>query len=83
MEVFISMVEKGVFGLVLIKKRHYWPEGVSAEEIIWHTQNEEVGDRDAVKGSIRGEIYDIMAIKDPNYVVLMMTKYGTLEHLEE
>ena len=65
--VFISMFERGVFGLELIKKRSYWNKGVTPEEIIWHTQNKEVGDVDAVKGSIRGKNYHILAIKDPNF----------------
>ena len=38
MEVFISMVEKGVLGLVLIKKRCYSPKGVPAEEILRNMQ---------------------------------------------
>ena len=35
-----------------------------------------------VQGSIRGKSYHIMAIKDPDYKMLMMTTYGTLEQLE-
>ena len=34
LEVFISMVDKGVLGLALIKKRHYWPKGFPEEEIL-------------------------------------------------
>ena len=45
-------------------------------------KNKEVGDVDAVQGSIRGKSYHIMAIKEPKYVTLMMKKYGMLEHLE-
>ena len=37
---------------------------------------------DAVQGSIRGKSYHIMAIKEPYCVMLMMTTYGTLEHLK-
>ena len=37
---------------------------------------------DAVQGSIRGKSYHIMATKEPDYVMLMMKTYGTLEHLE-
>ena len=44
MEGFISIFEKGVFGLALIKKWCYWPKGVPAEDIIWHIQNKEVED---------------------------------------
>ena len=38
-EGFISMVEKGVLGSVLINKRRYWPKGVPEEEILWQMQN--------------------------------------------
>ena len=62
LEGLISMVKKGVLGLALIKKRRYWPKGVPSEEILWNIQNKEVGDVDAVQGSIRGKIYHIMDI---------------------
>ena len=38
---------------------------------------------DVVQGSIRGKSYHIMDIEDPDYVMLVMTTYGTLEHLVE
>ena len=62
LEGLISMVKKGVLGLALIKKRRYWPKGVPSEEILRNIQNKEVGDVDAVQGSIRGKIYHIMDI---------------------
>ena len=37
---------------------------------------------EAVQGSIIGKTYNIMAIKEPDYVMLMMKTYGTLEYLE-
>ena len=52
------------------------------EEILQHMQNKEVGDMDTFQGSIRGKSYHIIYIKEPDYVMLMMTTYGTLEHLE-
>ena len=45
-------------------------------------QNKKVWDVEAVQGSIIGKIYHNMAIKEPNYVMLMMTTYKMLEHLE-
>ena len=82
LEGLISMDGKCVLGSELIKKRRYWPKGVPVEEILPHIQNKEVGDVNAVKESIRGEIYHTMSIEDPDDVVLMMTTYGMLEHLE-
>ena len=67
------MVEKGVFGPELIKKQRYWPKGVLEEDVLRHMQNKEVGDVDAVQCSIIWKSYHIM---------LTMTAYGTLEHLE-
>ena len=78
----ISMVEKGVFGSLLIKKRRYWAKGVTAEEILRHTKNKEVRYVDAVQDSVRGKIYLIIAIQDPNYRILTMKTCGTLGHLE-
>ena len=76
------MVKKGVLWLALIKKRRYRTKGVPEEEIIWHMQNKEGGDVDTVQGLIRGKSYHIMNRKDPNYVMLMMTTYETLDNLE-
>ena len=53
-----------------------------SEEILRHMQNNKFGDVGVVKGSIIGKSYHIMAIKDPDYVILTMTTYGTLEYLE-
>ena len=75
------MVEKGVLESELINKRCCCYKGLPAEEIIWHMQNKEVGEVEAVQGSIREKSHHSMSIKDPNYVMLMMTTYGTLEHL--
>ena len=81
LEVIILMIEKGVLGSALIKKWFYWPKGVQEKEIIWHMQLKYVGDVDAVNYTICGKSYHIMAIKESNYVMLMMTTYGTLEKL--
>ena len=52
------------------------------EEILWNMKNKEVGDVDAVQGSIRGKRYHITDIKYPDYAMLRMITYGTLGHLE-
>ena len=82
LEGFLSVVKKGIFRSALIKKRCYWPKGVPLEEIIRKMQNKEVGDVEAVQFSIRLNRYHIMAIKEPKYMMLMTTTYGTLDNLE-
>ena len=45
-------------------------------------QRKEVGYMDELPNSIHGNGYHIMALKDPDYVILMMTTYMTLEYLD-
>ena len=45
-------------------------------------QNKEVGDVGVVQGSIIRKRYHIMAVKEPDYLMLMMITYGTLDHLK-
>ena len=45
-------------------------------------QNKEVGSVETVQDSIIGKSYRIKDIKEPDLMVLMMTTYETLEHLE-
>ena len=40
------------------------------------------GDVDVIPNRIHGKRYHIMALKEPEYVMLMMMTYGTLYYLE-
>ena len=44
----IAIVEKGVLGSALIKKRRYWPKGVPEEDILRRMKNKEVVGVEAV-----------------------------------
>ena len=82
LEGLIFMVEKGVFGSVLIQKRRYCTKGVPEVYIIWNIQQMEVGDLYTFPYTIHGKRYYIMTLKEPNHIMLMMTTYRTLENLE-
>ena len=56
---------------------------MTEEDILLRMKNKKVEDVDVVQVSIRGKSYHIMTIQEPDYVMLMMTTYGTLENLEE
>ena len=43
-------------------------------------QRKEVGNVDTFPYIINGKSYNIMALTDPDYVILIITKYGTLEN---
>ena len=67
----------------LIKKRHYWPKHVPGDKIIQHFDDKEVGDVDAIKGSYDRVPFHIHVLKEPDYVMMLMSTYGTLHSLEK
>ena len=64
------------FSFAVIKKRRYWPAIVSGKEMEDHFWEVEVGETDAIQGTFDDVIYDLLAIKDPNYVIRMMSTGG-------
>ena len=73
MQGIILMAEKGVLGLALIKKRCYQLKGVPTQETIWNMQKKDVEEVDAVTYSIHRKRCHIMTLKEPDYIILMMT----------
>ena len=77
------MKKVGVFTHVLIKKRQYWPKCVPGEQIIQHFTNKSIGSSDAIKGELDGVSFHIYGLKEPDYVMLIMSMYGTMSELGE
>ena len=77
-ESLILMVEKDMYGSTLIKKWRYYPKRLPEEYIICHMQQKEVGDVDAVTYIIHENSYNIMDIKEPKYIIIIITTYGTI-----
>jgi hypothetical protein len=73
----------GVFGSALIKKRKYWPKGIDGDDIIAHMNNKEVGEYDAKLGLVDNKTFYLYAMKEPNFVMMMMSTYGTLTEVED
>ena len=74
----IELIKRGVFAAALIKKRRYWPRYVRGDEIREHFDSKAVGDADAWRGTLDGHSFEIHAMKEPDYVMSLMTTYGTL-----
>ena len=62
--------------MALIKKCRYWPKYVPGDEIIAHFDNKDVGDVDAIKGTMDGVLFCIHAMKEPDYIMMLMSTYG-------
>ena len=74
----VELKKKGVFAAALIKKRRYWPKHIKGNDIINHFANLDVGDVNALEGTMDGVALHVTAMKEPDYVMQLMTTYGTL-----
>jgi hypothetical protein len=69
----------------LIKKRRFWPKGIGGNGIINHFDNLAVGTTDRLPGTYENVKFDVFAMKEPDYVMMIMSTYGALtdEHSDQ
>ena len=72
------MKKKGVFAAALIRKRRYWTKYIPGDAIITHFGDKEIGASDALQGELDNVRFHIVGMKEPDYVMMIMTTYGTL-----
>ena len=77
----IELRKKGVFGAALIKKRRYWPKFVKGDDNIKQFEDKEIGYSDSLPGKMDGVSFDIFAMKEPDYLMQIMSTYGTNERV--
>ena len=68
----------GVYASALIKKRRYWPKHIKGQEINDYFEMEEVGATKRLPGMLDGVKFDVFAMKEPEYVMMLMSTYGCL-----
>ena len=73
-----ELKQKGVYAASLIKKRRYWPRYIRGDDIRQHFDGKNVGDADAWPGTLDGQSFSVHSMKEPDYVMSLMTTYGTL-----
>jgi hypothetical protein len=61
---YIELKKIGVFASAVIKKQRYWPKYVPEDSIDDRMKDKEIGDVDALNGTIDGVPYNIMCMKD-------------------
>ena len=74
----VELWKKGVFAAALIKKRRYWPKYIRGDEIAEHFRDKDVGAVDAWPGELDGVRFHVFCMKKPDYVMSLMSMYGTL-----
>ena len=78
LKAIVELQKKGIFAAALIKKRRYWPKFVPGDAIISHFVGKEIGKSDALQGEMDGIRFHLVGMKEPDYVMMFMTTYGTL-----
>ena len=78
----VELEWKGVYGESLIKKKKYWTKGVSGSPIDAHFEDKDVNNCEMLEASIDGLHFQVMCMKEPNYVMKIMCKWITLYDFE-
>ena len=78
----VELERKGVYGTSLIKKKNYWPKGVPGAAIDAYFEDKDVNHCEMLDASIDGFPFQVMCMKEPNYVMKIMCKWMTLDDFE-
>ena len=62
----------------LNKKRCYRPKHIKGDTIDTHFQDKEVGEIDSWNGTLNDTPYNVFCLKEPDYVIKIMSTYGEL-----
>ena len=64
LQALVKLKKNGLFAATLIKKCRYWPKSVPGNKIIAHFDNKNVGDINAIKGTMGRVPFHIHAMKE-------------------
>ena len=74
----VELKKVGVFASALIKKRRYWPKDVDGDRLSTYFADKDVGDSDALEGELDGIKFHLFCMKEPDYIMSLMSTYGTV-----
>jgi hypothetical protein len=75
----VELKKRGVYAAALIKKRRYWPKHINGDDVKAHFEDKDVGEIGALGGTMEEVPFHVYAMKEPDYTMMMMTTYGTME----
>lgn len=78
LQAIISLKKAGVYASALIKKRRYWPKHVAGDAIREAFADKPIGHQDRLPGEFDGVKFDLFCMKEPEYVMMLMSTYGQL-----
>jgi hypothetical protein len=74
----VELAKRGLHGGALIKKRRYWPKYILGEIIKAHFAEKQVGEVDCWNGTLNEQAVTVFCFKEPDYVMSIMSTYGTV-----
>ena len=75
----VELKKCGAYASALIKKRKYRPKYIKGNAIRDHFKDKNVGDCDSWKGSMEEVPFHVYTMKEPDYMVSLMSTYGTTQ----
>jgi len=76
LKAIIELRKRGIYASALIKKRQYWRWYIRGDKVKEHFDNLEVGATDSWEGCLDDVPFHVYAMKEPNYVMKLMSAYG-------
>ena len=75
----VELRKKGVFSSALIKQRCYWPKLIKGNDVKAQFSDCEAGVVNAYPGQMDGVKFHFSCLKELDYVMILITTYGTTE----
>ena len=73
----VEFKKRGIYASALIKKRKYWPKYIKGDVIRQHFDEKAVSDCDSWKGNMEEVPFHVYTMKEPDYLMSLMSTYGT------
>ena len=83
LQALVELKKMGVYASALVKKRRYWPKNVPGESIKSDFEDVDIGVTKRKPGELDGEKIDLFCLKEPDYVMTLMSTYGTVASLPD
>jgi hypothetical protein len=70
---------RGLDAAALVKKWQYWPKYIHGDDVRAHFEGKEVRTGEAWPGELDGIPFHLNCMKEPDYIMTLMSTYGALE----
>ena len=74
----VALHKNGLYASAVIKKRRYWPFLIRGDKIDAMFADKDVGATESLRGELDGIKYDVFCLKEPQYVMKLMSTYAGL-----